>query len=139
MYREFVARYGYGGVGASEIWGICDEDLTISGCPNAISVNAEDRATYGLPCDILIIAMVGDGGWYALDLARCDENGEPPVIVWPEYEKEKLDSCEVDRVIVAADFGIFLLTLFEEALQHERENPSPLIHQHPFVQDGGSA
>lgn len=102
-YREFVARYGYGGVGAVEIYGIKDFDnIESPSPPNLIGLNLSERA-YDLPNDIIVFQEVGNGEFYGFDLRNADVT-QSQVIVW------RGGGDDIDNLEVAAEsFGNHLL------------------------------
>lgn len=116
MYRLFLKKYGCGGLGYVEVYGLTKEsspDFEKPGIPDGIWLTLEERKTGGLPNHFIIISDTGDGYWYCLDSSCSNLNSEYPVIIWgldiPEKNKEK----------VADDFGEFLLQQIENSLDDD--------------------
>ena len=68
QFREFVSRLGAGNFGSFEIYGVIDEDFQRSSIPDGVWLNLKERREYGLPDDLLIIAEVGNGDYYCIEL-----------------------------------------------------------------------
>jgi hypothetical protein len=99
-YRRFVSELGAGSVGGREFYGVIDADFTNSTAPNGIWLTLDERTTYALPSQFVIVGDTGMGEWYALDTQEKDANGESPVLIlWP-------DGWQTVEV-TAADFGSF--------------------------------
>lgn len=125
MYRMFLKKYGSGGTGSFEVMGLCMGDLIEAGHPNVVGCTLEDRSRYDMPPDVICISPIGDGDFYALDLAHCDLYGEPQVIVWPIDGTPDREDVEVE----ASDFGEFLLNHFEAALEMEAVSPNAYCYE----------
>jgi antitoxin YobK len=104
-YRKFLRDFGCGGIRGREIYGIVNDDFVASGIPDAIWLTLKNRKA-GLPMELVIIAEVGNGDYYALDGRKRSITGEYPVIVY-----SILGSIEQ----VSSDFGEFLLSFMEES------------------------
>jgi hypothetical protein len=110
-YRRFLLEYGTLGFGASEIYGIIDEDFINSTVPDAIWYTLTERREINMPDYLIIIYSVGNGELFALNYNMLNENREPKVTsYWPGFALEA-QSFEV----IANDFGDFLLDI----VQHE--------------------
>jgi hypothetical protein len=111
-YRLFLKRYGCGGVGSMEVYGIIDDKFNESGVPDGIWLTLKHR-NKGAPHHFIIIASAGYGPLYVLDASQSNENGEYPVLLWtpgePPTPTEK----------VADDFGEFLLEQVQQALSRQ--------------------
>jgi antitoxin YobK len=102
-YRRFLAEYGAGSFGSTEIYGVIDEDFEHSSTPDAIWL-ALTHPRAGL----FVFHAVGDGTEFCLDTTRAASDGEMPVVaVHPDGDA---------REEVAPDFGSALLMLVREAL-----------------------
>src|SRR5687767_13664650 len=78
-YREFLRKLGAGNFGASEFYGIIDENFNHSSVPNGIWYTLTERDEVELPKNLIVIGDTGDGGLYCLEVS--DEK-EAPVIVF---------------------------------------------------------
>lgn len=120
-YREFLRRFGHGGIGSMEIMGVYDGvDPSDTSPINLVGINLEERKS-GTPEDILLIEEGGNGDFYAIDLSSKGLSGEPQVVVWPIGGTEDRDSLET----VADDFGEFLKQRVTTALRVIREFKKP--------------
>ncbi len=108
-YREFLKKYGCGGIGGFEVYGLIHSDFEHSGIPDAIWLTLDERKTSNLPHHFIIIASVGNGEYYAIDCSKVDNNGENPVVVFYPWNanEPKLEK-------VADDFGKFLKNMISE-------------------------
>ncbi|MFN3253155.1 SMI1/KNR4 family protein [Roseibium album] len=79
-YKLFLSTLGCGDIDGLEFYGIVSSDLSVVGVPNAIWVTLDERKR-GLPHRYVIIGAGGDGTFFAINTATCDENGECPVDV----------------------------------------------------------
>ncbi|MGL5720215.1 MAG: SMI1/KNR4 family protein, partial [Alphaproteobacteria bacterium] len=82
-YKKFLEKYGYGGVGWFEIYGIIDSDFINSEVPDAIWLSLEGRKAFSFPHHLIAIYNVGEGTKYCLDTSQMNESGECPVVAWP--------------------------------------------------------
>ena len=112
-YRLFLHKYGCGGLGGLEIYGIIDENFKESSVPDGIWLTLDERKDDYLPHHFIIISDTGDGYWYCLDSSQPNAEGEYPVVVWG------LDMAEEDKEKVAEDFGEFLLNELKQRLDIE--------------------
>lgn len=113
-YRLFLNKYGCGGFGSFDVFGVIDNNFEKSGELNAIWFTLDERKT-GLPDSFIIISNTGYGPLYVLDSSQKDKNGEYPVLLWmpgaPEVPTEKVNE----------DFGEFLLEHVQRALEEDEE------------------
>jgi len=102
-YAEFLLRYGYGGVGGFEIFGLPAGDRAEEfSYPHVVELNREMR-TEGLRESILAFKIAGNGEAYGLDLSDADN---PQVVVsWPG---DVTESAELE--VVSESFGEYLLS-----------------------------
>ncbi len=111
-YRRFVAELGAGNLGSAEIYGVIDADFERSSVPDAIWATLRARENDCLPADLVILDDE-DGELTCLQVRSGDEEG--PVVRLNAGEDEDRRGSEV----VAPDFGSYLLTRVEEALEAE--------------------
>ena len=113
-YRTFLKKYGCGGIGGFEIYGIT-RDFDYASIPNGIWLTLDERKDDYLPKHFIIVSDTGDGYWYCLDASQVNASGEYPVVIWglgiPEKNKEK----------VAEDFGEFLFEEVQQALSADED------------------
>lgn len=112
QFREFVSRFGAGSFGSFEIYGVIDEEFERSSVPDGAWLNLKERREYGLAHNLLVIADLGNGDRYCIELQDGTEgrvvlliHGRPP--------------AEAAREFVAEDFGAFLLEQVEWVLEDD--------------------
>ncbi|HYG66900.1 MAG TPA: SMI1/KNR4 family protein [Anaeromyxobacteraceae bacterium] len=106
-YREFLLRFGAGGFGGEEFYGVIDEQFEDSSVPNGVWVTLSERRT-GLPPDVVVVGATGDGDYYVL---RCTDASEPPVVLFqPGWKVQRPEA-------IAEDFGAFLLDQVRSVLE----------------------
>ena len=112
-YRAFLRRLGAGNVGASELYGVIDDNFTDSAVPDGIWMTLRGREAWGLPRSMVVVYGDGFGGYFVLDTAKTDEDGECPVLVWQPGRSERSEELE----FIAPDFGSFFLETARRALE----------------------
>ncbi len=116
LYRLFLEEYGSGGVGSFEIYGLMNDDLSVTGIPRVVWYTEKARQEWGLPRTLIPIFDLGDGEVFCLDLDKIDpKSEEAPIIAYsPGYplEEQRFD-------LIAKDFGEFFLSrmILEEKIQ----------------------
>ena len=111
-YRRFVGELGAGNLGCAEIYGVIDADFERSSVPDAIWATLRAREHDCLPADLVIVGDE-DGELACLQVRAGAEEG--PVLRLYAGEDEERRGSEV----VAPDFGTYLLSRVEEALEAE--------------------
>lgn len=111
-YRKFVIELGAGNMGSSEVYGLIDADFERSSVPDAIWATLRAREDDSLPLD-LVVLNDEDGELTCLQVRAGAEEG--PVLRLYAGEDEARRGAEQ----IAADFGQYLLTRVEEALEVE--------------------
>jgi len=112
-YREFLGHLGCGDIAGAEFYGIITDPIADEGVPNTVWLTLDERASAGLPRELILVADTGDGGYYALDTSQRSSAGECPIVLLdPHSEGDKNG-----RTLVAEDFGAFLLGQVREALE----------------------
>ena len=105
-YKDFISRYGYGGVGGFEIFGLPTPDnASTFTYPYVVELNHEMRGS-GLSKRILAFKTAGNGEAYGLDLV--DPINPKVVVFWPGDPNN-----EGELEIVANSFGEHLLAEIE--------------------------
>jgi antitoxin YobK len=112
QFREFVNHLGAGSFGSIEIYGVIDEEFERSSIPDGVWLNLKERREYGLPDDLLIIADLGNGDRYCIEL----EDGADGRVVLLIHGRPP---AHAERELVAEDFGAFLLEQVEWVLEGE--------------------
>jgi hypothetical protein len=107
-YRRFVAEYGAGSVGGTEIYGVVDADFESSSVPDGVWYNLTLRRD-GSDESVYVFYDVGDGETFCLDTTQVAADGEMPVV------GVRLGGGD-DRDEIAPDFGRALLMLLEDEL-----------------------
>lgn len=111
-YRLFLEKFGCGGFGAFEVYGIIDDNFYKSSIPNSIWLTLDDRKLYNIPHSFIIIGSLGYGPCYVLDSSQPNKDGEYPVLVYSTGEKSEK---------VNEDFGDFLLEQIHQSLSDEEQ------------------
>ena len=121
-YKKFLKRYGYGGVGSLEIYGLTKEEIfegqeiPFYASPNIMWTVLQYHRDFKHPLHLLIIYELGEGTKYCLDLSQM-KSDECPVVVWPIFGYENNPKLE----ILAQDFGDFLLEMVEDRIKWKQE------------------
>ncbi len=109
-YRRFLLEYGAGSFGASEVYGVIDDDYEESSVPDGIWYTLVERRQVGLPNDLIVIYDLGGyGEIFCLDLGMLRDEEAPVIAYHPGYPVE-----EQHKEIISKDFGEFLLTLVQD-------------------------
>ena len=105
-YKEFLKVLGCGDIGGVEFYGLIDDNFENSSIPNVIWLTLEERKE-GLNENLILVASVGVGSFYAFDTRYVDSNNESPVVV-----------CNTAGNLsrVADNFGSFMLAEIESVL-----------------------
>lgn len=111
-YRRFVAELGAGNLGSFEVYGVIDADFERSSVPDAIWATLRAREDGDLPLDLVVLGDE-DGELTCLQVRAGDEEG--PVIRLHAGDDADRRGAEA----VAPDFGAYLLSRVEEALEVE--------------------
>jgi hypothetical protein len=120
-YKIFLEKYGCGGVGSLEIYGLIkdeefeEEKIFSSGIPNAVWTTLKYQKEYGYPTHLITIASLGNGDEYCIDTQQVDGNGENPIVVYPILKPESGQKLE----IVAEDFGKFFLDMVQNQISYK--------------------
>jgi antitoxin YobK len=107
-YRRFLAEFGAGSFGGTEIYGLIDDDFVNSSVPDAIW-NTFGLREDGLPPNVVAFHATGDGEELGL---VCDSRAGGPVIAFLPGAGD-----EGDSEVVAVDFGGWLLKAVELEIQ----------------------
>jgi hypothetical protein len=110
-YRRFLAAFGAGSFGGTEIYGVIDADFVNSSVPDAIW-NTITLREDSLPPNVVAFHATGDGEELCL---VCDSREGGPVIAFLPGADE-----DGDPEVVAEDFGGWLLTMVELEIQGPR-------------------
>lgn len=116
-YEKFLKDCGYVSFKGFEIYGVIDSDFINSSVPDMVWLNISNRQDFNQPDHIMIIADIGDGSYYALDLSQMNEEQECPIVVWPIDGYEETPVLEV----VAPDFGTWFLEKVQEQVNRKQE------------------
>jgi hypothetical protein len=111
-YRAFLASLGCGGIVGLEFYGLINDDFEHSSVPDAVWLSLNLRRTTSAPNSLVVVSDTGDGGYYAVDTARKDAQGESPVVEW----WPGLEGAEGNGRVVASDFGAFFLDSVRQAI-----------------------
>ena len=120
-YKIFLEKYGCGGVGSLDIYGLIkDEDfqqhnIPFIAIPNVVWTTLQWHRDFGHPLHLIIISSVGDGAVYCLDTSKVNKEEECPVVVMPVCEYEPGFKLEV----VADDFGQFFLEMIQKQILYK--------------------
>ncbi|MGL4825501.1 MAG: SMI1/KNR4 family protein [Alphaproteobacteria bacterium] len=111
-YREFIKKFGYGGVCSFDIDGVTEYKYENSSYGGVVWNVLNLRENFSFPHHLIAIYNVGEGTTYCLDTSQMNESGECPVVAWPLGGYEETPVLE----IVAEDFGKFFLDRVEEQI-----------------------
>lgn len=120
-YKIFLEKYGCGGVGSLDIYGLIkDEDfnpknIPFIAVPNAVWTTLQWHRDFNHPLHLIIISGVGDGSVYCLDTSQMDMEEECPVVLCPVGYDEMAPNLEV----IAEDFGQFFLAMVQKQIIYE--------------------
>jgi hypothetical protein len=114
-YRAFLERYGAGGFGSLDLYGIVDERLVSEEIPNGIWLTLNERITSKLPSSLLIITKGDDDDTYVCLQCVKDTDVEVPVIA---YDPLGMDSL-AESYRLAKTFGSFLLRMVQMVIDEE--------------------
>jgi hypothetical protein len=103
-YKNFLKKVGYW----SNIYGLTKNDFKNAGFEHVVNATLDQRHEALTPHQYVIISSTGDGGYYALDTSRMNEEYECPVVLLDEVHEQK-------PADVAEDCGQFLLWQLEDA------------------------
>jgi hypothetical protein len=106
-YRKFLAKLGCGDIEGLEFYGLIGDDFESSSVPDAIWLTLNERNS-GLPSNLVLIYATIDGGYYALDTAQINSDGENPVVSY------RLNGSTEK---IADDFGAFMLSELKTTLE----------------------
>jgi antitoxin YobK len=111
-YHEFVSRLGCGSFDGEEFYGIANDDFETACVPNAIWVTRKRREQGHIPPAFIVFSTTGDGADYVIDTSQKNAVGDSPVLeCW-----SGAPISELNRQIVAPDFGEFFLRTIRNAL-----------------------
>lgn len=108
-YRLFLQRFGWGGVGSLELFGL-GSDVPPYLSLTAMTLSEREQAHPSLPAHLVPLMNDGGGNLYCLDSRRKDQT---PVVFWDHTAGE-----QQEPVPVAPDFLVWLA----ERVAREREN-----------------
>jgi len=116
-YRRFLSKYGAGGFGSLDIYGIVNSTLDSAELPNAIWLTLQERVTAGLPHSLVILAQGDDDDAYVClnCLQESGSTSEVPVIA---YDPQGMESL-ADSYRIAKTFGSFLLRVVQMVIDEE--------------------
>jgi hypothetical protein len=112
-YRRFLKEIGCGDIAGAEFYGLINDNFTNSAVPNGIWLTLKIRVTGKLPQSLIVVSETGNGGYYAIDRTRQDNEGESPVIVW--FPGLSIVGGKIEQA--AEDFGAFILQRLTQALE----------------------
>ncbi len=105
-YKEFLKKYGSGGIDGIIFWGIENNNVDIN--KNTVLFNTEKYRKKGIPDDLVVFRDVGEYV-VCLETKKMDKNAECPVVTWSYHDKDGIIFCE-------KNFYIYFLKCVEECL-----------------------
>ena len=117
-YKRFLEKYGCGGIGSFEIYGLDkeetfeDQKIPFYPTPNVVWTLLKYHRDFNHPLHLPIIHDLGEGSLYCLDLSQMKYK-ECPIIVWTLNGYENNRKLE----IVAKDFGEFFLEMVQQKIR----------------------
>jgi SUKH superfamily protein len=105
-YRRFLQRFGWGGVGSLELFGLGPD---VPPHLNLVDLTESERTEMrpALPSHLIPFMNDGGGNLYCLDSRR---NGEPPVVFWDHTASE-----EQEPEFTAPDFVSWMAEWIEHS------------------------
>lgn len=117
-YKRYLKDFGTLTFGATEIYGIINEDFINSSVPDAIWLTMKKRGDFNLPEQFIQIYSVGEGTEFFLDTSKMKNNECPVVSMYvPNFLEDKFS--EGLLTIEYNNFGDFLLDIIEEELEFQ--------------------
>jgi hypothetical protein len=98
-YRLFLKRFGWGGVGSIELFGL-GGDVPPYLSLTAMTRSEREEMSPALPSHLIALMNDGGGNLYCLD---CRISGEPPVVFWEHTAGEQQEPTRV-----SSDFTTWL-------------------------------
>ncbi len=129
-YRAFIEKYGCGGVGSFEIYGIIKDEeydeksIPFVTIPNAVWTTLKWRRDFNHPLHLIIISDLGDGSVYCLDTSQMNIKEECPVVIYPVCKHE----ANLKLEIVAEDFGKFFLDMVQNQIEYKKSDYDNVIN-----------
>ena len=80
MYQKFLKRYGCGGVGRLDLYGVINKDTVNSSVPDAIWLTIDERKVSNLHPELVIISGDGMGNDYCLNCVNVNKEGESSIL-----------------------------------------------------------
>jgi hypothetical protein len=111
-YRLFLKRFGWGGVGSIELFGL-GVDVPPYLSLTAMARSEREEVSPALPAHLIPLMNDGGGNLYCLD-SRV--SGEPPVVFWDHTVGEQQEPARV-----AADFTTWLAERVEREMAGEAD------------------
>lgn len=111
-YREFLLRYGCGGIAALEFYGIGWGEPNAA--PNVIFTTEAIRKSVALPDYLIDVYDSGFDEHCMIDTSQM-ENNEAPIIEWTPG----LDESSQDLTVQFPDFSTFFVALVKESLRRK--------------------
>lgn len=108
-YKLFLEKWGVLRFDGNEYYGIVKDDFENSGIPDVVWFNMRRRFQDNFPKHLIIFKDNLDSSEYlCIDVSKIDDNGECPVVVWNNINKEIEQTLD-------ANFGDILLEDLEES------------------------
>lgn len=108
-YKFFLEKWGVLRFDGNEYYGIVKDDFENSGIPDVVWFNLRRRFQDNFPKNLIIFKDNLDSSEYlCLDVSKMDDDGECPVVVWDNVNKEIEQTLD-------ANFGNILLEDLEES------------------------
>lgn len=110
-YRLFLAEYGAGNFGSSEIYGVIADNFEESSVPDAVWRTLVERREGDLPPNLIAIYDDGMGNLFCIDYNVQSKDESPIVAFYLGFPP-----AQQPREIIATDFGEFLLNLVQREI-----------------------
>jgi hypothetical protein len=121
-YRAFLERYGAGGFGSVDFYGIVDNDLDYKAIPNGIWLTQDERITSRLPPYLVIIAGAEDDDGYVCLNCSDEQDKEVPVVVYfgTDSPNDFIEAETLNKSFrMAKTFSSFLLRMVQAVIDEE--------------------
>nr|WP_255574745.1 SMI1/KNR4 family protein [Austwickia sp. TVS 96-490-7B] len=77
--RQFITDFGAGAIGASEVYGVIDNNPEGAGPPDGVWMTLDARTGWPLPAEFFVLYFDGFEYYYVID---CKSSEDPPILAW---------------------------------------------------------
>ncbi|MBW3087120.1 hypothetical protein KEM60_03350 [Austwickia sp. TVS 96-490-7B] len=99
--RHFIAEFGAGDIGGSEVYGVVANRPDSVGPPDGVKLTVLARTEWSLPANFFVLYFDGFEYYYIID---CKSSEDPPILAW--FPGEAVNPKK--EFITHGSFGEFL-------------------------------